>query len=45
MTFKVANGEEIIEPNIKFDRIICNMVMMLTENPQKMLKSFYEQAE
>lgn len=35
----------MIEKDKKFDRIICNMVLMLTETPEKMLKSLYDQAE
>lgn len=44
-TLKVHNGEEPIPQGIKFDRIICNMVLMLTENPSKMLKTLYDQSE
>ena len=28
----------------KFDRIVCNMVMMLTPNPENMLKNLYNEA-
>jgi hypothetical protein len=42
---RAADCEDIIEPEIKFDRIICNMVLMLTTDAIKMLKSLYEQAE
>lgn len=46
LKLQVANGEEPIPNNqFKFDRIVCNMVLMLTEDPLKMLTSFYEQAE
>ena len=31
--------------DFKFDRIIANLVLMLTEDPKKMLKSLYDQAE
>lgn len=42
----VANGEQpIAGEHGKFDRIICNMVMMLTEDPSRMLQAFYDQAE
>ena len=38
--------EEKFEPEegIKFDRIICNLVLMLTEDPVKMLTSFRQSA-
>ena len=41
--FKVANGEEpIVASNKeKFDRIICNFGLHLTEDPAKMLQNFY----
>ena len=29
----------------KFDRIICNMVLMLTEDPEKMLNNLWNEAE
>jgi len=46
LKLQVANGEELIPNNtLKFDRIICNMVLMLTEDPKKMLNSLYQQAE
>ena len=41
---KVHNGEEPVEGE-KFDRIICNMVLMLTEDPEKMLNTFNKEAE
>lgn len=46
LTVMVANGEQpIAGEHGKFDRIICNMVMMLTEDPSRMLQAFYDQAE
>jgi len=36
---KVLNGEEIIETDEPFDRIICNLVLMLAANPIKMMKN------
>lgn len=46
MKFRVVNGEERIldENEEKFDRIICNCVLMLTENAEKMLKNLYDSA-
>lgn len=43
--FQVHNGEEILETPFKFDRIICNLVLMITENPQKMLRSLHAMSE
>ena len=39
--FQVHNGEEILESPYKFDRIICNLVLMITEDPHKMLRSLH----
>ena len=44
LTLKVANGEELIDSPYKFDRIIANLVLHLTENPVKMMKNFYDMA-
>ncbi len=40
----VANGEEVINNGDKFDRIICNLVLMITENPNKMLSNLWNMA-
>lgn len=42
LTLKAANGEEPIESPYKFDRIIANLVLMLTENAEKMMKNLHE---
>lgn len=42
---RAANGEEPIECNYKFDRIIANLVLMLTEDPVKMMKNLHGMAE
>ena len=43
LSFKAVNGEEKITPKNgeKFDRIICNLGLHLTEDPAKMLKNFH----
>lgn len=45
----VANAEQpLTKPKqitSKFDRIICNCVLMLTEDASKMLKNLYSEAE
>ena len=43
--FQVHNGEETLETPYKFDRIICNLVLMIAENPQKMLRSLHAMSE
>jgi hypothetical protein len=35
----VIDGEKTIESPFKFDRIICNLVLMLTEHPNIMLQN------
>ena len=45
LTLKVANGEEPFEEEKKFDRIICNMVLMATENAENMLRNMGNSAE
>ena len=42
IVFRVANGEEKIEHLNKFDRIIANLVLMATENPQTMMRNFHD---
>ena len=37
-----ANGEEPIECEYKFDRIIANLVLMMTEDPLKMLQNLHK---
>lgn len=44
LAFKTVNGEEVIQKNVSFDRIICNCVLMITEDPEKMLRNLYDQA-
>jgi hypothetical protein len=36
------NGEEPIEKLAKYDRIICNLVLMITEDPEKMLNNLFK---
>ena len=36
---RTGNGEEPFKEEMKFDRIICNMVLMLTENAENMLNN------
>lgn len=45
LEFGLVNGEEKIPKEIKFDRIICNLVLMLTSDPKKMLLNLYDHAE
>lgn len=45
LEFGQINGEEKIPKEIKFDRIICNLVLMLTTDPAKMLINLYDSAE
>lgn len=45
LEIRTANGEEPIASEYKFDRLIANLVLMLTENPVKMLKNLNEMAE
>lgn len=45
LTLMVSNAEEKIESSFKFDRIIANLVLHITENPIKMLTNLYEMAE
>jgi ubiquinone/menaquinone biosynthesis C-methylase UbiE len=45
LEFGQVNGEEKIPKEIKFDRIICNLVLMLTTDPAKMLRNLYDSAE
>lgn len=44
LEFGVVNGEEKLPKQIKFDRIICNLVLMLTTDPKKMLNNLYDHA-
>ena len=44
ITLKAANGEEPIESPHKFDRIIANLVLMLTEDPHKMMRNLHSMA-
>ena len=39
---KLVNGEKIFDVPYKFDRIICNLVLQIAEDPVKMLKNFYD---
>ena len=45
LCLKAQNGEEPFNSEYKFDRIIGNMVLMLTEDPEKMLKNLYDHAD
>lgn len=49
MHLMTANAEEPISRpqgvSGKFDRIICNCVLMITENPEKMLRNLHTEAE
>lgn len=44
LILKKANGEMPFELGLKFDRIICNMVLMDTENPEIMLANLYNES-
>ena len=44
ITLMAANGEEPIESEHKFDRIVANLVLMLTEDPLKMMKNLHSMA-
>ena len=44
LTLKAANGEESMDVEYKFDRIIANLVLIHTEDPVKMLKNFHSMA-
>ena len=37
--FEVANGEEIYDKGVKFDRIIANLVIMFVPDPDRMMKN------
>lgn len=39
---KQVNGEDLIEEFGKFDRVICNLVLMLTVNPRTMLTNAHK---
>jgi hypothetical protein len=34
----------MIQKEAPFDRILCNLVLMLTENPEEMMRTFHAQA-
>jgi len=40
-----ANAEEKFEAPFKFDRIIANLVLMITEDPAKMLRNLHGVSE
>ena len=42
VAFKVADGQQSINTPFLFDRIIANLVLMATEDPEKMMKNFHE---
>ncbi len=42
---KLVNGEKNSDVPYKFDRIICNLVLQIAEDPVKMLKNFYDLAQ
>ena len=43
--FKTLNGEEPFNTSKPFDRIICNLCLMLTPDPNKMLTNFHAHAK
>ena len=45
LKLQAVNGEDKIAVPYKFDRIICNLVLQITENPRNMLQNLYELAE
>lgn len=41
MSFEIQNGENIVsKENVKYDRIIANMVLCHANDPDKMLKNW-----
>ena len=44
VTIRSANGEEPFNANPKFDRIICNLVLMIVEDPLKMMQNLSNEA-
>ena len=44
IVLRAANGEEPIDSDHKFDRIIANLVLMATEDPLKMLENLHSMA-
>lgn len=44
LVLKACNGEEPITGFGEFDVIICNLVLMLTDDPRKMLRSLHQTA-
>ena len=45
LELRTANGEEHIQSDYKFDRIICNLVLMIVEDPIKMMKNLHSLSE
>lgn len=41
VVLKEMNGEQLLPDFGKFDRVICNLVLMLTTNPKAMLESIH----
>lgn len=44
LILQAVNGEDKIAVPYKFDRIICNLVLQITENPRNMLRNLYDLA-
>ena len=44
LTLTAANGEDRLDTPYKFDRIIANLVLHLTEDPVKMMANFHSMA-
>ena len=42
---RASDGQKTIQPEGPFDRIVCNLVLMITENPHEMMRTFYRQAK
>lgn len=45
LEIREVNGEEKLDVQYKFDRIIGNLVIHTTEDPAKMMKNFHDMAE
>lgn len=45
LTIKCDDGQKSIQSSSPFDRIICNLVLMLTEDPWEMMTNFHRQAK
>ena len=45
LEIREVNGEEKLDVQYKFDRIIGNLVIHTTEDPAKMMKNFHDMAQ